>query len=120
MRKTACYGCTYTVDFEWPKEKDLLQMLSNGPMRIQDLKYRKTSGGSRFDAFQLLLSNGILSPLFAAKGTNDQNLVSIEIKDYAIVKRVKGSKQQTPNDLHKLSFGKKDGTEITKVELDND
>ena len=120
MRKTACYGRNnYPVDFEWPKENDLLQMLLNGPMRIKDLKYRKTPAGSRFDAFQLLLSNGISSPVFAAKDTNDKNLVSLEIKDYAIVKRVKGTKQQTSNTLHKLSFGKRDGTEIAKVELDN-
>jgi hypothetical protein len=43
------------------------------------------------------------------------------IPDYAAVKRVKGT-ILTNNDwsLHKLSFSKKDGTEITKVELIND
>ena len=38
---------------------------------------------------------------------------SFNIPDYAMVKRVNGSKD---NPIHKLSFKKKDGTEITKVE----
>jgi hypothetical protein len=51
--------------------------------------------------------------VFTGKGENDQNMQSVNIQDYAIVKRVNGSKG---NCIHKLSFKKKDGTEITKVE----
>ena len=108
MRKTVCYGKTTSkVDFEWPKENDLLQMLMNGPIRIQDLKYRTRSDKLRFSVFQLSLSNGILSPVFAAKVQNDQNLVSIGIKDYAIVKRVKGTKQQTTNFCINLALARR-------------
>jgi hypothetical protein len=39
------------------------------------------------------------------------------ISDYAAVKRVKGTILTTGCSLHKLSFSKKDGTEITKVEV---
>ncbi len=40
------------------------------------------------------------------------------IPDYAAVKRVKGTILiDNGYSLHKLSFSKKDGTEITKVEL---
>ncbi len=46
-------------------------------------------------------------------------MLPFEIKDYAFVKRLKGSKPES-DDLHKLWFGKRDGTEITKVELSND
>ena len=41
------------------------------------------------------------------------------VSDFAAVKRVKGS-QLSSNSIHKLSFSKKDGTEIAKVELCND
>ncbi len=42
------------------------------------------------------------------------------ISDYAAVKRVKGTiLTGSGYSLHKLSFLKKDGTEITKVELTN-
>ncbi len=61
----------------------------------------------------MVLSNGVCSPVFTGKGENDQNMQSVNIQDYAIVKRVNGSKG---NCIHKLSFKKKDGTEITKVE----
>ncbi len=64
----------------------------------------------------MVLSNGVCSPVFTGKGENDQNMQSVNIQDYAIVKRVNGSKG---NCIHKLSFKKKDGTEITKVELWN-
>ena len=62
----------------------------------------------------MVLSNGVCSPVFTGKGENDQNMQSVNIQDYAIVKRVNGSK--VGNSIHKLSFKKKDGTEITKVE----
>ena len=39
---------------------------------------------------------------------------SFNIPDFAMVKRVNGSKSN--GTIHKLSFKKKDGTEITKVE----
>jgi hypothetical protein len=43
------------------------------------------------------------------------------ISDYAAVKRVKGTILTNNSwSLHKLSFLKKDGTEITKIELNND
>ena len=61
----------------------------------------------------MVLSNGVCSPVFTGKGENDQNMQSVNIQDYAIVKRVNGS---ISNCIHKLSFKKKDGTEITKVE----
>ncbi len=40
------------------------------------------------------------------------------VSDFAAVKRVKGS-QLSGSSIHKLSFSKKDGTEIAKVELCN-
>ncbi len=61
----------------------------------------------------MVLSNGVCSPVFTGKGENDQNMQSVNIQDYAIVKRVNGSKGTS---IHKLSFKKKDGTQITKVE----
>ena len=65
----------------------------------------------------MILSNGTSSPVFTAQGENDQNMQSFNIHDYSLVKRVNGSKDGTT--VHKLSFIKKDGTEITKVETAN-
>ena len=62
----------------------------------------------------MILSNGTSSPVLAAKGENDQNMQSFNIPDYAMVKRVNGSKGN--GSIHKFSFKKKDGTEITKIE----
>jgi hypothetical protein len=39
------------------------------------------------------------------------------MKEYGLVKRIKGS--QGGNGVHKLCFGKEDGSEILKIELDN-
>jgi hypothetical protein len=69
----------------------------------------------------VILSNGVSSPVFTANDQNDQGLQSFAIPDYSVVKRVKGTQQGGEGSywLSKLSFGKKDGTEITKVEVDN-
>ncbi len=43
MRKTGLYGYSgsnATVDFEWPKENDLLQMPKNAPIKVKDLLYK--------------------------------------------------------------------------------
>ena len=45
----------------------------------------------------------------------------IAVSDFADVKRVQGTILTTnSSSLHKLTFSKKDGTEIAKVELRND
>jgi hypothetical protein len=116
MRRTQAYGYTEEdVDFVYPTPNDLLQMQKNIATRIKDLKFKICSNDNRFfGAFQVVLSNGVCSPVFTGKGENDQNMQSVNIQDYAIVKRVNGSKGDSC--IHKLSFKKKDGTEITKVE----
>ena len=65
----------------------------------------------------MTLSNGSSSPVL---GQNDQELKSFEVKDYADVKTIKGSTLQGGCWIHKISFGTRDGTEISKVELDNE
>jgi hypothetical protein len=86
------------------------------------LKYKpRTPSTNAFGAFQVILSNGVSSPVFTANNQNDQGLQSFAIPDYSVVKRVKGTQQGGDSSywLSKLSFGNKDGTEITKVELSN-
>ena len=90
MRKTLTYGDNrQPFDFEWPKENDLLQMPLNVQLKIKELKYNIY--GTRFGAFQVILTNGTSSSVFIAKGYNDQGMKSIDIKDYSLIKRVKGS-----------------------------
>ena len=93
-------------------------MHKNIGLKIKDLKYKLCSGCSGlFGAFQVVLSNGTSSPVFTTKGENDQNMQSFNIADFAMVKRVNGSKGNSA--IHKLSFKKKDGTEIKKLETYN-
>ena len=42
---------------------------------------------------------------------------SFAISDYSAVKRIKGTTLTAGASLHELNFSKKDGNEITKVEL---
>ena len=89
-------------------------MSKNIALKIKDLKYKICSKDKDyFGAFQVVLSNGTSSPVFTGLGENDQNMQSVIVQDYAMVKRVNGS---TGSYIHKLIFKKKDGTEITKVE----
>ncbi len=62
----------------------------------------------------MILSNGVASPVFTATGQDAQGLQSFAIPDYSQVKRINGT--NTGSWLCHLSFGKKDGSQITKVE----
>jgi hypothetical protein len=55
--------------------------------------------------------------VFTATGQDAQGLQSFAITDYSQVKRINGS--ATNYWLGRLSFGKKDGSQITKVEYDS-
>ncbi len=55
--------------------------------------------------------------MFAAKGDDGQGLHSFDIQDFSTVKRVKGTLLQGSKVIRKLSFSKKDGTNITEVSL---
>ena len=119
MRKTVCYGLNTRgpVNFEFPTPQDLLQISKNNiAIKVKDLMYKKSTGSSKyFGGFQLILSNGVSSPVFTCTDQDASGLQSFAIPDYSQVKRINGTNQ---NDwIHGLSFGKKDGTEITKVEL---
>jgi hypothetical protein len=66
------------------------------------------------------LTNGSSSPVFEGKYQNDQAWQSFDIKDYSLVKRVKGTttaKSFFNYPLDKLSFSDNNGTEITTVTL---
>jgi hypothetical protein len=118
MRNTESWGGkSYAVNFSWPPAQDLLQMLKSTPnIKVKDLKYKiKSDNGNYFGGFQLTLSNGTSSPVFLAKGQDATNLQSFGVADYSVVKKIKGS--DTSNQIQKLNFAKKDGSEIDKVEL---
>ena len=65
MRKTGSYGYNkWPVNFEFPTVQDLLTMPKSKAIKIVDLKY--TRNGGHFGGFQLIYSNGVSSPVFAA------------------------------------------------------
>ena len=73
MRKTGLYGFGTKVNFQWPTAEDLLQM-TDIPTKMKDLMYKKSTKYSEFnfhfDAFQVILSNGVSSPVFDPISTN--------------------------------------------------
>ena len=113
MRRTGQYGRLTSVNVEYPTASDLLQMVKNIPTKIQVLRYKSRDDGNWFGAFQVILSNGMSSPVFKANNVNDQNMQSFNIPDYSLVKRINGTKSCT---ICCLIFSKKDGTQIAKVE----
>ena len=53
--------------------------------------------------------------MFLASGQDATNLQSFGVADYSVVKKIKGS--NTSDQIQKLNFTKRDGSEIAKVEL---
>jgi hypothetical protein len=70
IRKTGCYGTLNKNNFEWPKAYDLRNMLKNMPTKITDLKHTTSTTSLYthcFGAFQVVLSNGMASPVMKTK-----------------------------------------------------
>ena len=95
MRNTQCYGWNNDkpMNFQFPTAQELLQMLKdNIRIKIKDLKYKQnTKEKNWFGGFQVILSNGVASPVFTATGQDAQGLQSFAIPDYSHVKRINGT-----------------------------
>ncbi len=77
---------------------DLKKMVQNMPTKIIDFKHKTNTGfSSCFGAFQVVLSNGIASPVMKGKSETDTGLQSLPIKDYSQVKIINGTKQENGN-----------------------
>jgi hypothetical protein len=93
-------------------------MADNLPTNLRDFKYQRSTVDSRFfGAFQVILSNGVESPIFKAHSNDGKALESCKIPDFSLVKKVNGSKQRTDS-LRCLIFSKKFGNQIAKVEME--
>jgi hypothetical protein len=58
----------FSDSFEWPKVDDLRKMVGNMPTKITDFRHAKsTADKNYFGAFQVVLSNGMASPLMKAE-----------------------------------------------------
>ncbi len=65
IRRTPLYGFGSGIGFEWPKVEDLQNMVKNMPKKIEDFRHKTcTSDTNYFGAFQVVLSNGMASPVF--------------------------------------------------------
>ncbi len=68
IRRTGGYGGNFSVTFEWPKVDDLRKMGENMPTKIADFRHAKsTQNMHAFGTFQVVLSNGMASPLMKAE-----------------------------------------------------
>jgi hypothetical protein len=103
---------------EWPTACELLQMANNVPTKMKEFLLRSSTADSNyFGAFQVILSNGVASPVFNAANQNFQYMMTSDT-DYSLVKRINGTKQGGSY-LSCLILSKKDGTQITKIETTN-
>ncbi len=93
-------------------------MVKNLPTKIKTLKYQKIqyAGVIFFGAFQVILSNGMASPVFNCGPKNGQLVQSFNVPNYSLVKRINGTKNHDDYWIFCLTFSKKNGTEIDKVE----
>ena len=65
IRRTGLYGNNFDINFEWPKVDDLRNMVKNIPRKIADFRHKtSTTYKDLFGAFQVVLSNGMASPVF--------------------------------------------------------
>jgi hypothetical protein len=66
------YGKNSNINFEWPKVNDLRNMVKNIPRKIADFRHKtSTTYKDLFGAFQVVLSNGMASPVFKGGDEND-------------------------------------------------
>jgi len=75
MKRIAYFGFSnygkYPVDFEWPTKNDILAMPIDKPIRAVAFKWHNSdhdTNGSFIGALQIILENGIASPIFRASG----------------------------------------------------
>jgi hypothetical protein len=66
-------------------------MLKHIPRKIKHLKYKKSPSGKFFGAFQVALSNDVVSTVFNAGDVTDQDMQTFNIPDFSLVKRVNGT-----------------------------
>ena len=83
----------------------------SGKDKFGSIKVQLSYGGNEFNA----KDNKFIE--YATKYENCDTYTRINIQDFTLVKRIKGSGQG--DYLRQLHFGKKDGTQITEVKLEN-
>lgn len=84
-------------------------MANNAPTKVKEFLLRSSTADTNyFGAFQVILNNGVSSPVFNAINQNVQYMMTSDT-DYSLVKRINGTKQGSSY-LSCLIFNKKDGT----------
>ena len=63
------------IDFRWPRVSDLLKMPTDKPIQVAKLLWKKNDKHNFCGGIQVVLSNGIKSPLFLGKDQTAQNLI---------------------------------------------
>jgi hypothetical protein len=65
IRRTRLYGFDNNIAFEWPNVNDLWLMNKNMPKKIAEFRHKtSTTDKHCFGAFQIVLSNGMASPVY--------------------------------------------------------
>ena len=85
-------------------------MPKDQPIRAEGLKWK--ANGTILSGIQVILSNGVSSPLFLAKDQNSDNLQEIKIN--SDITKIRGTYNSTP--MYSVHFLAKNGGEISKMQ----
>ena len=96
----------------WPTQLDLLKMPLNQPVRAVKLRWKNNrQNADYFGAIQVVLSNGVESPVFFGRTQNADNLREIALSPE--IKKIRGTKNgEWPT---QVIFQNKAGDEIANM-----
>ena len=114
LRKLPRFGFIegYDPKFEWPTIEDLMKMTKDKPIKLVSFKYKKSS--NYIFGIQVILSNGVNSPLFESANTYALEEIAIN----SGVKKIRGSVNITA--IGRVHFIDKDGKEIAMIKAYDD
>jgi hypothetical protein len=116
MRKLKHFGSSVeAADFEWPKQEDMLRMPAGKPIRVVGFNWKKSdSDGKAIAGVQVILANGVTSPLFLARGATSENIERVNITADQRIKRIKGQ-QGAHSNFNEVYFYDSNNNLITQM-----
>ena len=117
MRKLPVFGYTangaHVPDYEWPTPEDIKNMPLDQPIKAATINWKKCEQVSTvIGGFQLLMTNGKMSPLFLTKESSDKNLEKVEVY-FTKVRKIRGTSNSFW--VSQIHFHDKDNNEIKRI-----
>ena len=88
-------------------------MPADKPIQVAKLRWKKNTSDARFfGAIQVVLSNGVESPVFLGKTQNTQDMIEVLITPS--IRKIRGT--NNANWLYQIIFQSKEGQELQRME----